>query len=124
MRAAQKIANQMVELVGEKGTGWEIVPSFAPTIRYTATHPTPEYAREGDRPLWEGETYNTHVFVTLVNGMVVLGTSTAPWVGRRDRDIPFWLAELILAEPALALDTHRQLKLKAARKAAAGGRPR
>lgn len=121
-KAAQRIADTMVNLVAEKGSGWEIVPSYVPTIRFTRERPTPDYALSEERgawnALWSQPTYHTHVFVTLVNGKVILGTSAAPWVRRQDRDIPFWLAEAILEDPELALDDERVRAMREARKAA------
>ena len=94
-------------------------------MRFTATEQTPDYARSCERgawaALWDQDTYDTHVFVTLVAGKVVLGTSAAPWVARQDRDIPFWLAEKIMTDPALAHDGPRQRELKQARRAGMRG---
>lgn len=123
MRAAEKLLARMIELVQTPESGWvPLTGTVGSTVRFTKTEPTPDYARSSERgawsALWNQDSYDTHVFVTLVAGKVVLGTAPAPWVGRRDSDIPFWLAEAILADPALAFDDERCLKLKAARRAA------
>lgn len=121
--AAKRILDRMVALVQEPAKGWEAVATShgSPTIRWTKAETTPDWAKE-KRPgapfaLWEEDTYNTHVFLTLVAGKVIMRTSTAPWVNANDREIPFWLAEAVLDDPALGLDWTRQLRLKDERKA-------
>jgi hypothetical protein len=96
-RGAEKILARMRELVD--GGTWEMVPSHSPTIRLARELTTPNYAREpykGRMALWGQETYTETLFITLVNGTVIRGYSSCPWVGRSDQTIPFWYAEMIL----------------------------
>lgn len=123
MRLKDRIIRRMVELAGDPENGWTALGTqYGATVRYTQTHETPEYART-KRPgkqfvMWEGETYESHVFLTLVSGTFIMGTSAAPWVGRTDREVPLWLVEAVLEDPELAHNTARQLKMRAERKAA------
>jgi hypothetical protein len=119
MRAAEKILTRMRELARDPDSGWKVVPSdYAATLRFTTTIKTPDYFRGTGFGRWHEATYDQHVFVTLVAGKVILGVAAAPWVGRSDTSIPFWLAEAILDDPALGLDSAHRQQLKANRKAA------
>lgn len=96
-RGAEKILARMHELVA--GGTWQGVPSHSPTIRLERELTTPNYAREsykGRPALWGQDTYSELLFITLVNGTVIRGHASCPWVGRRDQTIPFWYAEMIL----------------------------
>lgn len=119
-KAADKILARMIELVQTPESGWVPVPGTAgSTVRLTRTHETPSYHRGDGFGRWPEATYESHTFVTLVAGKVILGTAAAPWMGRRDSDVPFWLAEAILADPDdLGQDMVRMLDLRAARRAA------
>jgi hypothetical protein len=101
--------------------GWKVVPSHSPTIRYTKTETTPDYARTrgvyGGEPMYDFDTYDSLVFITLVGSTVILGTADAPGAGRRDREIPQYLALAILDDPVLAFDHERQHALKGGRRA-------
>lgn len=112
MIRAEQIRERILELARSGGI-WEPVPTVGLTIRRTQTQTTPDYARkpwrENARPLWDQDTYSTYVFVTLVGRKVILGVSQAPWVGFTDRQIPLWLADLVLLDPSLALDPERML---------------
>lgn len=116
MKAWEKTLKRMTELGRDPQSNWQFVPSdYARTIRFTVTQPTPDYARERwgtGSPLYDFDTYDMHVFVTLVGGKMILGTAAAPWVRRQDRDAPFWLADAVLEDPSLAFDGPRQLKMK------------
>lgn len=121
-RMAEKFLAQMIEKVQTPESGWVPVPGqVGSTMRFTKTERTPDYARSSERgawhALWDQDTYDMHVFVTLVAGKVLMRVSTAPWVSARDQSIPFWLAEAVLADPELAWDSPRQWRLKAERKA-------
>lgn len=110
----ERIFARMVEL--STGEAWAHVPgAVGYTVRRTQEHPTPAHARTGWAG-WNEDTYSSHVFVTLVAGKFILGTSAAPWMGRQDQDCPLWLVELILEDPELAHDTTRKLELRAQRK--------
>jgi hypothetical protein len=122
MTLKERLVARLVELAADKDSGWEVVPgTVGATIRYTKTETTPDYARSSERgawrALWDQDTYDTHVFVTLVAGKFIMRSATAPWVQCHDTDVPLWLVEKILEDPSLGLDTGRQLELKAARKA-------
>lgn len=120
MRAAEKTLARMRELV-DKGS-WEALPSHSPTIRLTRTLKTPDYARE-KRPgalwaLYEAETYDEILFITLVNGTVIMGHGSCPWVGRSDSGEPFWYVEMLLNAEDPWDVVERRIGIKAARKAA------
>lgn len=122
MSKADEIRQRIVQLATE-GRTWEPVPkAYGLTVRHTVTEKTPDYARkpwrESAEPLWGQDTYNTHVFVTMIGRKVILGAASAPWMGRTDTDVPLWLAEMILDDPSLGLDSHRQVELRNQRKAA------
>jgi hypothetical protein len=116
-----KVVARMVELAGQPDSGWEVVlGTVGATIRWTGTETTPDLIRKR-RPgqtwaIWEGDTYNTNVFITLVAGKFVMRASTAPWTPCQDLDLPLWLAEMVLEDPALGLDSYRQLELRRERK--------
>lgn len=117
-----KLMARMVELVQDEASPWEVVPGLvSPTIRRTWTVETPEYARGTGFGRWDQDTYDQHVFLTLTHKGFLMRRADAPWVGAHDGEIPYWLAEKILADPELGLDTHRQLELKRARKAGIRG---
>lgn len=119
-KTARKILDQMADLVRDPESGWVMVPTgmVGVTVRLTRTHQTPDYMRYA----WNQDTYDSHTFVTLVAGKVILGTAAAPWVGRRDSEVPFWLAEAILAdENDLGQDMTRMLNLRAMRRAGLAG---
>lgn len=123
MRLKDKIVRRMIELAGDEASEWTAIGTgVGATIRWTKTQETPAYARE-KRPgqawaMWEGETYDSHVFITLVAGKFILGVAGAPWVGRQDSDAPLWLVEAILEDPELAHDDTRRWAMRDARKAA------
>lgn len=112
MRLRDKITQRMTELAADQASPWEPVPSrmVGRTIRRTWTRETSETYLE--LKVWSQPTYPAHVFLTLVAGKFILGTAPAPWVGRRDQEIPLWLVEAILDEPELALDSHRQNEMR------------
>lgn len=120
IRAWEKTLKRMTELGRQEGSGWEFVPSnHARTILHGVTLPTPDYAKAKwgrSLPLWTDETYDVLTFVTLVAGKMIIGTAPAPWVGRRDWDAPFWLADAILEDPGLAHDADRIFAMRKARK--------
>lgn len=120
-RMADALYARMVELARDPESGWEAVPQqVGATLRFTKTEQTPDYARSSERgawhALWDQDTYDMHVFVTLVAGKVLMRVSTAPWVSARDQSIPFWLAEAVLEDAELGWDGRRQWALKAERK--------
>lgn len=116
-----RIRARMEELAGQ-GT-WARSPRSGmlnlPTVRWTRTQPVPEYAKTGPHPYLSDE-YDCHVFLTLVR-QIIMRVCPAPWVRCRDSSIPFWLAEAILEDPELALDTQRQLDMRHARRGGRGG---
>jgi hypothetical protein len=117
-KARDKILARMRELVA--GGTWETLPSHSPTIRLTREVTTPDYARERSRsrePLWGLETYTEYLFITLVNGTVIKGHVSCPWVGRSDQPIPFWYAEMILSAEDPWTVVRDWARLKDARKA-------
>lgn len=121
-RAAERLMTELVRLARDPNSGWEPVPAqVGATVRFTKTETTPDYARSSERgawhALWDQDTYDMHVFVTLVAGKVLMRVSTAPWVSAHDTSIPFWLAEAVLADPELGWDSPRQWQMKADRKA-------
>lgn len=123
MSKADEIRKRIIELAQDKDGPWELVPSmYSLTIRHTTEHPTPDWARTQRHgqtfALWTGEVYASHVFVSMVGRKVIVGTCAAPWIQRRDQDCPLWLAEMILADPALGLDTERIIQLRAQRREA------
>jgi hypothetical protein len=92
-----------------------MVPSHSPTIRLERELTTPNYARDpskGRTALWDQETYTEFLFITLVNGTVIRGYSSCPWVGRSDQTIPFWYAEMILNadDPWIVVEQWARLK--------------
>jgi hypothetical protein len=118
-RGQEKILARMRALVD--GGTWETLPSHSPTIRLTREVKTPNYARErfqGREPLWDQETYTEILFMTLVNGGMIRGYGSCPWVGRSDQVIPFWYAEMILDAEDPWTVVYDWAKLKDARKAA------
>jgi hypothetical protein len=122
MTLRQVITKQLQELT-EAGT-WVKQPSQipgVPTFRWTREEVTPSWARQGSRPSWPGETYDRHIFLTLVSrsGPVVMRVCACPWVRAQDSTPPLWLVGAILADPELAFDTARQTEMRHARR---GGR--
>jgi hypothetical protein len=118
MRLKDKLARRMVELAVDQASPWTALGSMVgATIRFTETVPTPDYHRGTGFGRWDQDTYDRQVFLTLVAGKFILGVATAPWMGRSDSDIPLWLAEAILEDPALGFDSARQWQLKAERRA-------
>lgn len=122
MRQRDKIIQRMVELAGDEASLWtEVRGLYGIVLRRTWTRQTSQTYRDLD--LWTQPTYQEYLFLTLTAiGGVLLGVSHAPWVGRRDRDIPLWLAEAILEDPELGLDSTRQLEMRDARKVARSAR--
>lgn len=105
---AEVIRQRIIDLAHDETSGWEPVPGVAGlTIRWTAEHEThPANLGEGFGR-WPHPTYHSHVFITLVGSKVILGWAAAPWMGRTDSEIPFWLTEAILADHTLAGDYER-----------------
>jgi hypothetical protein len=95
---------RMRELVAE-GT-WDALPNVGITVRWTRTVPTPGWAK--DRRYWEADTYNRHVFLTLQRSGVILGVSSAPWMGRRDSHVPYRRAFEVLDNPQAAFSPARR----------------
>lgn len=124
MTLRQRILAQLKELVAA-GT-WTAQASQipgVPTFRWTREEVTPAYAREGYGnlpPQWPGETYDRHIFLTLVSqsGPIVMRVCSCPWVRAQDTTPPLWLVGAILADPELAFDTARQIEMRKARKGA------
>jgi len=120
-KTQERILATMRELV-DQGS-WAKVPTpYGFTIRYTITRQTPEAVlcsqeEHARNPFgrWPEPEYQAMVFVTLTLGGVVMRVAPAPWVGARDTEIPFWLAEAVLADPELAFDTERQRAMRSAR---------
>jgi hypothetical protein len=122
MKLRDKLAARMVELAADTESPWTALGSMVgATLRFTETVPTPDYHRGEGFGRWDQDTYDRHVFLTLVAGKFILGVATAPWMGRSDSDIPLWLAEAILEDPALGFDDARRWQLKAARRAGIRG---
>jgi hypothetical protein len=95
-RTQQTLLDEMRAAL-EQGT-WQAVPNnYGFTIRYTETQSTPEGIPER---WWPGETYDRHQFLTLHHRGVIYRDAPAPWVGARDRDIPYKKAFAILRDPA------------------------
>jgi len=117
MKLRDKIKQRMAELAEDETSPWEPVPARfgEATIRRTWTHDTPDYHQRD----WPEPTYHVHVFLTMVAGKIIMGTAPAPWVGRSDSEIPLWLAEAILEDAELGLDSQRQMDMRHARR---GGR--
>lgn len=113
-KTARALLDRMAELAQTPGSGWELIPGTAGTmVRLTLVHQTPDLMRR----TWDQDEYRSHTFVTLVAGKVILGTSAGPWMGRNDREIPFWLArEILNDEEDLAQDLTRMFDLRAARR--------
>jgi hypothetical protein len=116
---------QLQELV-EAGTWVKQASQIpgVPTFRWTSEEVTPDYAREGYKslpPQWPGETYDRHIFLTLVSqgGSWIMRVCSCPWVRASDSTPPLWLVGAILADPELAFDTARQIEMRHARR---GGR--
>jgi hypothetical protein len=122
MTLRQTILKQLQELV-EAGT-WIAQASQipgVPTFRWTSEKVTPDYARQGYKslpPQWPGETYDRHIFLTMVSrsGPIVMRVCSCPWVRAQDTTPPLWLVGAILADPELAFDTARQLQMKQRRR--------
>jgi len=118
VKLRDKLAIQMDTLARDEASPWTALGSMiGATLRFTETVPTPDYHRGDGFGRWPGETYDRHVFVTMVAGKVILGVAVAPWMGRNDQEIPLWLTEAILADPSLAFDDARRWQLKAERRA-------
>ena len=116
-----RILARMKELAG--GGMWKVIgPSpYAVTVVVSRTAETPEANRGNGFGRWPEPTYDRHLFVTLTSQGVIVGDATAPWVGRRDQDAPYWLAELVLnAEDPMAVWDDR-LNLKHARRGGVRG---
>lgn len=116
MRQRDKIIQRMIELAGDEASPWTGVEGlYGVVLRRTWTRQTSQTYRDLD--LWTQPTYQAHLFLTMTaTGGVLLGVSHAPWVGRRDHDIPLWLAEAILENPELGLDSTWQLAMRDARR--------
>lgn len=116
----ERLVERMFELAAQ-GT-WKPVPSdHAMTARFTETVPTPEANRGSGFGRWHHPTYERHLFVTYVAGKFILGEAPAPWVGRRDRDVPLWFVELILNADEPWTVAENWLELKHARRAGIRG---
>lgn len=75
---------------------------------------TPDWAKVSGA--WPGETFDSHVFLTVSAGSVFLRAAHAPWVRSDYRKIPLWLAEAVLDDPALGLDSDRQRVMREERR--------
>lgn len=119
---AEVIRNMIVNLTADEASGWEPVPGIAGlTIRRTTEHETHPANRGEGFGRWPEATYHSHVFITLVAGKVILGYASAPWMGRTDSYVPFWLAEAILEDHTLAGDWTRINAMREARRAGKSG---
>lgn len=122
MRQRDKIIQRMIELAGDEASPWTGDQHLAGVaLRRTWTRQTSQLYRDLD--MWTQPTYQEHLFFTATaTGGVLLGVSHAPWVGRQDQVIPLWLAEAILEDPELGLDSTRQLEMRDARKVSRSAR--
>lgn len=117
MRAAEALLLRIREMIALPEPVWTPVPgTVGQTVRHIETKTTPDWAKGSLG--YPFETYDILTFVTLVAGKVIVGTAPAPWVGRRDWDAPFWLANAILDDPALAHDEERIYAMRRARRVA------
>lgn len=121
-KTAKRVLHTMIRLTQDTSTGWVPIPGLPGngTIRWDQVNETPEYMRGTGFGKWPEPTYESHVWITLVAGKVILGVAHSPVTGRQDRDIPFWLAEKILTDPALALDPERLRRVKDMRRISGG----
>lgn len=90
---------QLMEAVAyARRNGWELIDGN--TLRRTWTVPTPEICRSkgpGDTfGKWACDTYDRHLFVTIVGSSVIVGDARAPWVGRSDTRVSMARAIAIL----------------------------
>lgn len=116
-KAQRELLEDMRALADNDDSGWEAVPSdYAAVIRWSETVDTPEHMRGKGWGHWDSPTYDRLVFITLTHSGVILGVASAPWVNRSDWHIPYWLANAILGDPRLALNTERRLALIEERK--------
>lgn len=93
------------------GDQWKAVAGHGLTVRYTETLPTPERMRtwpsqhSPNLHPYDTETYDRHVFLTLVHTQArpLLRIARAPWVGATDTEISLARALEVLADPASVL---------------------
>ena len=112
-----RVVRRMTELAGSPESPWTAIETnVGATIRRTWQEATPDWARPH---YWPEESYQAHVFLTLVAGTFILGRAASPWTGRQDSNVPLWLVEAILEDPELGLDSERQMAMRHARR---GGR--
>jgi hypothetical protein len=101
-KTQQRVLDRMIQVAGQ-GT-WTALPSqYGAVIRKTRTVETPEYYRGPSASRfarWDEPTYDQHLFLTMMSQGVILGEARAPWVGRQDSVVPYWLVELMLGEDA------------------------
>jgi len=87
---------QLMEAIDHaSANGWTAINGN--TLRRTWTLETPETNRykagAGMFGKWDGDTYDRHLFITIVGSVaggkisVILGDARAPWVGRDDTSV-------------------------------------
>lgn len=110
---------QLVEKIRERVAAGAWIGLGRDTVRWSRQRTTPDACRapgsRGGPALWPDPVYTQFVFLSVVGRNVILGTAAAPWTNRVDQEVPLWLAELIVEDPPLALDTQRRLTLAAER---------
>ena len=118
-RTQERILARMRELI----TTGDWVAIRGDCIRLTRTRQTHPANLGSGFGLWEEPEYTQIMFITLMHSGVLLGDAPAPWVGRQDSEIPYWLAEAILnaedpwdvLERRVALTQARKLERQAGR---------
>jgi len=122
-KTAERLLATMRRLA-EEGTWTRVPGNHGFTIRHDRTERTPEYVLCTEEEhikapfgRWPEPEYKSMIFLTLTYSGVIIRTAPAPWVGARDSDAPYWLAEAILADPYLGHDDNRMMEMRQARKA-------
>jgi hypothetical protein len=116
MSKLQKIMDRAIMLAGQ-GIWTAQSRNGMPTVRWTRTQPTPQYAREGAQAMYPSEDYDRHVFLTFVGSTVVMRVCAAPWVRCSDSSPPLWLVEAVLEDPELAFRSDRINAMRLSRRA-------
>jgi len=107
----QRRLKEAIQTALDSGIWVRVPEAHGYVIRYTERDlPTPDWARNpgihGRFALWAGETYDRHVFISIIGGKswsLILSVSRAPWARGSDSRITMKRAFDVLADPKAVL---------------------